>query len=57
MFCEKRALHMNGICKYTLFYKTFINLEVSVFITLEQSHATSFTFNVSYILNESTQLM
>ena len=48
---------MNGIYKYTEFCKTVINLEVSVFITLGQSHVTSFIFIMSYIVNKSTQLM
>ena len=39
------------------FFKTVINLEVSVFITLGQSHVTSFTFIMSYIINEPTQLV
>ena len=39
------------------FFKTVINLEVFVFITLKKLRVTSFTFIMSYIINESTQLM
>ena len=57
MFYKLRALYMNGIYKYTEFCKTVINIEVSVFISLGQSHVTSFTFIMSYVMNEPTQLM
>ena len=39
------------------FLQTVINLDVSVFISLGQSHVINFTFIMSYIMNESTQLM